>query len=257
MIDDLIREQILSKYIPVMAGKGDDHEVYRWLFTQATSSVLKKRPLGYDAFVKIKDVGPHDMLEITHEIESQPDNWLVDTGRQSDGGVQRDTQSVFLRGGTAEHDAATWRDNQDVENKRLYGCYPKTTKFLHQFAESMDGTLSRALIVRLSPHHQVHKHYDIGLYYAMRDRYHLVVDSDGSRMQVRDEFSMWKKGELWWFHNKLYHEAHNDSDKWRTHLIFDVLPRDNFEMTRMIREYTYRDVYKISEEKIRDTSLIA
>ena len=241
----------------MIAGKGDDHEVYRWLFTQATSSVLKKRPLGYDAFVKIKDVGPHSMIEMTHEIESQPDNWLFDTGRQNDGYVQRETQSIFLRGGSSKYGEATSRDNQDVENKKLYDLYPTVTKFLHDFAESMDGTLSRALIVRLSPHHQVYRHYDVGLYYAMRDRYHLVVDSEGSRMQVRDEFSIWKKGELWWFHNKLYHEAHNDSEKWRTHLIFDILPQDNLEMTKMIREETYRNIYKISEEKIQDTTMIA
>jgi len=31
-------------------------------------------------------------------------------------------------------------------------------------------------------------------------------------------------GELWWFNNKQYHEAHNDSDAWRIHYIFDLLP---------------------------------
>ncbi|MGK7915145.1 MAG: aspartyl/asparaginyl beta-hydroxylase domain-containing protein [Prochloraceae cyanobacterium] len=32
-----------------------------------------------------------------------------------------------------------------------------------------------------------------------------------------------KPGELWWFDNKKPHEAINEADDWRIHLIFDVL----------------------------------
>ena len=253
-MSDLVKNQILSTYIPVMADETDASEVYRWLFTQATSNVLKRRPVGYDKFVKMEELEPEDMLELLYEVESQPDNWLVDVGRQKIA-PQRDTQAIALRGAAGVTNKVGPNLNQDVKNMPLYDCYPRITGFMHQFAESMDSTLSRAVIVRLSPHGQVYRHYDMGLYYALRDRYHLVLDSEGSLMQVQDEFSTWHAGELWWFHNKLYHQAHNNSDKWRVHLIFDLLPRDNFELTKMIREVSYRD--KIPEEKIRDTSLIA
>jgi len=34
-----------------------------------------------------------------------------------------------------------------------------------------------------------------------------------------------REGELWWFDNKQYHEACNESDEWRIHYIFDLLPQ--------------------------------
>ena len=33
------------------------------------------------------------------------------------------------------------------------------------------------------------------------------------------------EGELWWFDNKQEHEAINDGDEDRIHMIFDLLPR--------------------------------
>ena len=33
------------------------------------------------------------------------------------------------------------------------------------------------------------------------------------------------EGELWWFDNNEVHEAHNDGDLDRIHIIFDLLPR--------------------------------
>ena len=44
-----------------------------------------------------------------------------------------------------------------------------------------------------------------GWYYKKRDRYHLVLQSDGSRMKSGDEECIWHAGELWWFNNKAPH----------------------------------------------------
>ena len=35
-----------------------------------------------------------------------------------------------------------------------------------------------------------------------------------------------REGELWWFDNKQVHEAFNDAQAERIHLIFDLLPRE-------------------------------
>jgi hypothetical protein len=40
-----------------------------------------------------------------------------------------------------------------------------------------------------------------------------------------DERVRMKAGELWWFNNNMQHEAFNESDDSRIHVIFDVLPR--------------------------------
>jgi hypothetical protein len=38
-----------------------------------------------------------------------------------------------------------------------------------------------------------------------------------------NEWVRMQPGECWWFDNKVPHEAYNESDDWRIHLIFDVL----------------------------------
>jgi hypothetical protein len=79
------------------------------------------------------------------------------------------------------------------------------------------------MIVRLKPFGQVYKHYDFGKYYDMRDRFHLVLQSKtGSLLTSGDEAQILKTGELWWFNNSLEHQAFNDSDEWRIHVIFDI-----------------------------------
>ena len=60
----------------------------------------------------------------------------------------------------------------------------------------------------------------------MRDRYHLVLRSAaGSWLKAGDEEVRMREGELWWFDNKQMHEAMNDGDQDRIHMIFDLLPR--------------------------------
>jgi aspartyl/asparaginyl beta-hydroxylase (cupin superfamily) len=43
-------------------------------------------------------------------------------------------------------------------------------------------------------------------------------------MKSGGEACTWNVGELWWFNNKLLHEAYNPGDTWRVHVIFDILP---------------------------------
>ena len=60
----------------------------------------------------------------------------------------------------------------------------------------------------------------------MRDRYHLVLRSTkGSWLKAGDEEIRMQEGELWRFDNKQVHEAYNDGDEDRIHMIFDLLPR--------------------------------
>ena len=44
-------------------------------------------------------------------------------------------------------------------------------------------------------------------------------------MRCGDEEVTMREGELWWFDNKEEHEARNESDHDRIHLIFDLEPQ--------------------------------
>ncbi len=168
-----------------------------------------------------------DVAPILAEIDRQPEAWLQQTGRQEGGGVQRETASIPIRG--LRKSRIRGRRRRDVHESRyttLSGDFPATTSFLRMVAFERDADLGRAKIVRVDPHGRVYPHVDRGHYYALRDRLHLVVKSPlGSQLRAGDEEVRMREGELWWFDNKQCHEAFNDADVERIHLIFDLLPR--------------------------------
>jgi hypothetical protein len=102
--------------------------------------------------------------------------------------------------------------------------FPATIAFLRQFAKRKRGILSRAFIVNLLPGEKVLAHFDGGEYYDIRDRYHLVLSSKGSEMLVGGVTSTFVTGDLFYFNNHLTHEAFNNSEEDRIHVIFDILP---------------------------------
>lgn len=142
--------------------------------------------------------------------------------------VQRETRSIELS--TQAGGKVSGRHNQYVLPNGMYSAQlPYLMNWLQEFAVTTgNGTLQLARVVRLEARGQVYRHRDRGLYYLIRDRYHLVLRSlSGSRMQCEDRFSVWRSGELWWFNNHVPHQAFNDSVDERIHVIFDVLPYRN------------------------------
>jgi aspartyl/asparaginyl beta-hydroxylase (cupin superfamily) len=116
-------------------------------------------------------------------------------------------------------------DVHESHDARMAAAFPRTLAWCQGFARAIDGSLGRVALVSLQPRGRVYPHVDHGAYYAARDRYHLVIDSrDGSPLVTEDETAVLAEGELWVFDNKKRHEARNDSDLPRVHLIFDVEP---------------------------------
>jgi quercetin dioxygenase-like cupin family protein len=146
-------------------------------------------------------------------------------GRQEKIAVQREAKAIPLRG--LRVSAVGERKRRDVHESRWTNGsqrYPLACAFLEQAASQYGGLLSRAKIVCLPPGHKVYPHTDRGEYYRLRNRYHLVLKSTGSWMRAGDEEVRMRTGELWWFDNDQVHEASNDGDVDRIHLIFDLLP---------------------------------
>ena len=176
-------------------------------------------------FEKIKpSVDPSPFLE---EIASVKGAWDMSTGRQDKIKVQREALAIPLRG--LRKSAINGRKRCDVHESRwTTGSqnFPVARQFLIDFAEERDSLLSRAKIVSLPAGKRVYPHIDRGEYYRMRDRYHLVLRSTkGSWLKAGDEEIRMQEGELWRFDNKQVHEAYNDGDEDRIHMIFDRLPR--------------------------------
>ena len=167
------------------------------------------------------------MLE---EIRSQEEAWLIDTGRQSKIRVQRDTNTIFLRGAVPRPDLNI-NENQETRLTSASKLFPRALAFMTEFAQEMNSQLSRATIVRLKPGSRVYRHIDEGSYYFLRDRFHLVLQSSaGSVLMSGGEQVRMREGELWWFDNKQDHESVNESGDWRIHFIFDLLPEDHSDV---------------------------
>ena len=161
------------------------------------------------------------------EIASVEGAWDTSTGRQEKIMVQREAMSIPLRG--LRKSAIGERKRRDVHESRWTSgskSYPIARQFLIDLAEDLDSVMSRAKIVCLPAGRRVYPHIDRGDYYLYRDRYHLVLRSArGSWLKAGDEEIRMLEGELWWFDNKQIHEAFNDGEEDRIHMIFDLLPR--------------------------------
>jgi hypothetical protein len=143
--------------------------------------------------------------------------------------VQRDTESIHLRchvhNFTDDHKATQTVPvtyiGRPTSNADLF---PRTSVWIEEFIKRMKGRAGRASIVRLAPRRQVHRHTDGKLYYDLRHRYHLVAKSvEGSLLRAGNEEVRMMEGEVWWFDNQVPHEAFNDSDEDRIHVILDIL----------------------------------
>ena len=174
-------------------------------------------------------IDPTPFLE---EIMSLDDAWDTSTGRQDKIAVQREALAIPLRG--LRKSAIGERKRRDVHESRWTSTasrYPLACAFLKETATALDSQLSRAKIVCLPAGRRVYSHIDRGEYYRLRNRYHLVLKSaHGSWLKAGDEEVRMHEGELWWFDNDQPHEAFNDGDEDRIHMIFDLLPRSRIAL---------------------------
>ncbi len=193
--------------------------------------------MASEQFKNFRKIEAHvDTRGILHELDSQAEHWALNRLREDKVSVQRETNSILLRGVPlvgANRTVDEINDTHDSVEYPIAQSHPETMRFLYCFADKMDSDLCRAMIVRLRPSGRVYRHIDTGQYYAVRERYHLVLRSSaGSPLTVGEESAVFAEGEVWWFNNKMPHEASNPSTEWRIHLIFDLLKRNSVTLCR-------------------------
>jgi aspartyl/asparaginyl beta-hydroxylase (cupin superfamily) len=176
------------------------------------------------------------------EIAQLDDAWAQATGRQDKIAVQREALAIPLRG--LRKSQIYGRKRRDVHESRwttASSAFPLARAFITDVAAELDADLSRAKIVCLPAGRQVYPHIDRGEYYRFHGRYHMILKSSaGSWMKAGDEEVRMREGELWWFDNDQMHEAHNDGDEDRIHIIFDLLPAEMREKAALATERARR-----------------
>lgn len=167
-----------------------------------------------------------DIAPLLAELHAKVDLFKVDTSRQTKVPEQRETETIYLRSAVKPYPPGVeGRDVHESRRTKMYAEFPVITAWFESFVKEIGGDPGRATIVKLKPQGRVYRHFDRGEYYRIRDRYHLVLQSEaGSLLTSDDEQMRMREGELWWFDNKKFHEAFNLSKQPRIHMIFDVLP---------------------------------
>jgi hypothetical protein len=166
-----------------------------------------------------------NILPFINELLDKTNLWLVDTERQNNIFVQSETQTIYLKkaASSSSHSLKTSDIPESVVTENAVK-FPLIFDWTNRFSEEVCGHLGRVLIVRFKPNGRVYRHIDSGEYYRVRDRFHLVLQSEGGSIFICEkEKVVMQEDELWWFNNKKMHEVINPSDFWRTHLIFDIL----------------------------------
>ena len=167
-----------------------------------------------------------DVTQFLEEIDNVPSAWDQLTGRQEKMRVQSEARAIPLRGlRKSKIQGRPRRDVHETRSTTMSRNFPKIMQFILDFAKDMGADPGRAKIALLPPDCKVHPHIDRGEYYLRRDRYHLVLQTEsGNYLAAGNERVFMQRGELWWFNNKLPHEAFNGSQCDRIHLIFDMEP---------------------------------
>ena len=167
-----------------------------------------------------------DVAPLLEEVRSQEQAWLIDTGRQDRIRVQRDTNTIFLSAAVHRPDLNV-NENQETRLTSASKLFPRALAFMTEFAQEMNCRLSRATIVRLKPQFAGLSPYRRRvLLFSSRPLPSGAQSPAGSVLMSGGEQVRMQEGELWWFDNKQYHESYNESDEWRIHYIFDLLPAD-------------------------------
>ena len=202
----------------------ETNPVTRQHFVEKTSYQLHTRDTKGSVFlITTVDVAPF-IKELEENEKADPTIW--DQIERKNIAVQRETSALVLKRILldADNDLVKVGTYNLAKPVTEYGDkFPALMKFASDFAQTQGGELSAIQLARIPAGHQVYRHYDKGKYYLLRDRYHLVLKSEGSRMVVNDVSVLWHQGEVWWFNNKQPHEAYNETGVERIHVIFDVI----------------------------------
>ncbi len=164
-----------------------------------------------------------DVNGILGELGNQPNIWNIDTSRQDNIGVLSQTKAVVVLSYTEP--ASLDKEKRDsfpqcvlyVGRKNSHTAdFPVTCRFAKAVARARAGLLGRVAMAELCPHGEIGRHVDVGMYYKLRSRYHLVLKSPaGSRMVSGDEQVTMHEGELWWFNNRLPNRLDSRGRHWK------------------------------------------
>jgi hypothetical protein len=117
-----------------------------------------------------------------------------------------------------------------IVDSEHYTQLPEVRKLIeHAMTLIPAGHLGRAYVSKLVPGGKIYPHVDPGLYFAIHNRYHIVLATNPDVEFITETESIkCKPGELWRFNNRAKHWGGNNGTTDRLHIIFDVAHNPRF-----------------------------
>jgi quercetin dioxygenase-like cupin family protein len=170
----------------------------------------------------------YDVEAIKNHISNFSSEWLLDTSRQDNYDVHKDTVSYFVyRANLLWKGGDSFFVKKESNDKKLIDLLEPIIKNLE---EIHNGTRGMVLLIKLKAGQDISIHFDSGDYLMFSRRNHIpIVTSDNVFFGVGNEKISMQAGECWEINNSRPHLVENNSDIDRVHLLIDIMPNEELE----------------------------
>lgn len=167
----------------------------------------------------------YDISDIKNHILDFSDQWLLDTSRQDNYKIHKDTVSYFVyRANLLWKSGESFSVNQESKDSKLIDLLEPIIKNLEEIHNGIRGMV---LLIKLKAKENISIHFDSGDYLMLSRRNHIpIVTSDNVFFGVGDEKISMQSGECWEINNSRPHFVENNSDIDRVHLLIDIMPKE-------------------------------
>jgi quercetin dioxygenase-like cupin family protein len=172
-----------------------------------------------------KQYGQYDVDPVKTHIDNFSDEWFINTSRQDNYYVHKDTNSYFVYTTSLE-----WKEGQDFLTNTTSndsGLLELLEPIISDLEKLHDGTRGMVLLIKLKAGQDIAPHKDSGDYLMLSRRHHIpVVTTPDVFFGVGDELVNMNTGECWEINNSRVHSVNNNSSIDRVHLLIDIMPNE-------------------------------
>lgn len=170
----------------------------------------------------------YNVDEIKKYVSNFSIEWFLDTSRQNNYHVHKDTVSYFVyRADLNWKSGEPFQVKKESTNLALLDALEPIIKNLEEIHNGVRGMV---LLIKLKAGQDISIHFDSGDYLMLSKRNHIpIVTSDNVLFGVADEMIGMQEGECWEINNSRPHFVKNSSNIDRVHLLIDIMPYEELE----------------------------
>lgn len=163
--------------------------------------------------------------EIKKYIDSFSDEWFINTSRQDNYYVHKDTNSYFVYTANLQ-----WKEGTSFivdQTSNNVGLLELLEPIISDLERLHNGTRGMVLLIKLKAGQSIAPHHDSGDYLMISRRHHIpIVTTEDVFFGVGSDTVNMQAGECWEINNSRIHFVNNTSKIDRVHLLIDIMPNE-------------------------------